>query len=549
MNTISKNILTLLIVFALCVPFGLSSTTYTAHAQSTSGADAGGNPDLGGDDTADDAAISSAGGILSCLAGGYIDGFLGAGASAIGLVVPVNDSLVTSNTGTIKNKDCVLDGLTTVVRDVLISSMTRSIVNWINGGFDGNPAFITDLEGFLLDVGDQVVGTYIEGSELAFLCSPFQLDVRISLALDYYTNARDRVSCTLTGVIENLNDSFDDLSSKNSWDSWLELSVNPHNNPYGSFLASRQAMRQSIASAQNNQQSILNWGSGFRSYEVCDTAGVQDPNDSANISVGNFNCRIATPGVVINEQLSQTLGSGFRQLELADEINEIIGALLGQLSKQVLGGSRSGLSGLSSSRYGRPSYVNQLVSASNEKSESEFRSYGTSVVDGSINTESQLITSKKVSLARLNASETLLKSLAVCYEGKLSTTQNPTLTPEERTTATEGMNTASSTIAASITPLQKLITDDIAHAENNISKLLVIKENLKNTTSQAGVDRVLANELDPLVKDKIIHSQPDFVIATQQKEDISSITDAMNTATNANLTTCSAFPVRGTNQN
>ncbi|NQV93257.1 hypothetical protein HQ403_02035 [Candidatus Kaiserbacteria bacterium] len=531
MNFFTKNTIALALIVVIITPLSFGIFVPTAYAI----------PD---DGNRGSSTISGAAGSLGCLAGGYIEGILGVGASIVGLVVPVNDSPVTSNTGAIKNKDCVLDGLTTVIREVLISSLTRSIVNWINSGFEGDPAFITDLEGFLLDVGDQVLGTYIEGSELAFLCSPFQINIRINLALDYYASTRDRVSCTLTGAIQNVQDSFGDFSSGNAWDSWFELSINPHNNAYGSFLGSRQAARKSVTSAQASQQSILDWGRGFKSYEVCDSGGTQDPNNSANISVGRFNCRIATPGVVINEQLSQVIGSGFRQLELADEINEIIGALLGQLANQVLGGSKNGFSGLSRNSFSQPSYVDQLVESSAQNSETEFRSYGLTVVDGSISTENQYISAKNVSVARLNASESLLESLSQCYADKLSTTQSPTLTLDERATATERMNSATSTITASLTPLQTLLTNEIEQAQNNISRLLVIKENLQNATSQFGVERVMENELDPLIKNKTIHSQPDFVIAQQQKEDIQDITEAMNVTTNLNLATCGEFPKR-----
>lgn len=536
MKRLSRNFLTICLVIALIVPSVFNLAIPRAHAQTDYESDAYG---IGS------GTVSSATGVLSCLGGGLIEGFLGLGASLVGSVVPVNDAAVTTNTGAIKNKDCVLDGLTTVIREVLISSMTRSIVNWINNGFNGSPAFVTDLEGFLLNVADEVVGTYIEGSEqLAFLCSPFNADVRIALALDYYSPFRDRAACTLTGVLQNISDAFGDFSTGQTWNAWFELSVNPYNNALGAYLGSRNALRTSIAQAQSEQLRILDWGRGVRSYEVCDTEGVEDPRNSANISVGSYNCRIATPGVVINEQLSQVVGSGFRQLELADEINEIIGALLGQLSRQILGGSEGGLYGLSRSNYGQPSYLDQLTQGSETNAQGEFRDYGVSIIEGAISTEQQYVSQKTISLERLNASETLLRSLEQCYVGKLSVSQNPPLTFEQRSIAQKGIGNATSTIAASITPLKTLIQSEITQAEDNISRLLVIKNHILEASSRVSVERIIATELDPLVETRTIHSQPDFVIALKQKEDLEQITESINQSTNANIEICKNFPIQ-----
>ena len=47
-----------------------------------------------------------------------------------------------------------------------------------------------------------------------------------------------------------------------------------------------------------------------------------------------------TPGSVIESQLSNVLGSGLRQLELADEFDEMVGALVGQMVKNVVFGAQ-----------------------------------------------------------------------------------------------------------------------------------------------------------------------------------------------------------------
>jgi len=388
-------------------------------------------------------------------------------------------------------KEYVLDPLTILLKEVLIKSITASIVNWINGGFEGEPAFITDLEGFLLDVGDQVIGTYIEGSELAFLCSPFQIDVRIALALDYYTSTRDRASCTLTGAIKNVEDAFGDFSSGNAWDSWFEFSMNPNNNAFGSFLGARQSLYKDIASAQSRKLRILDWGRGVQSYEVCDTEGVQDPNNSANISVGKFNCRIATPGAVIYEQLNEVLPTGLKQLELADEFNEIIGALLGQLVKQVLGGSQGGFSGLSRSSNGNLSYTNRLLQENSDTSSINARALD--AIRTNIEEEGEYRDAKQTSLNAVRVAREKVETLHQCYLEKASQNQtlwgvigeedNREIVSFTTVELISNASSASSTVTSTLLPLQNKLTEDIGKVDTTIGQLISIRTDIENVRS------------------------------------------------------------------
>jgi hypothetical protein len=75
---------------------------------------------------------------------------------------------------------------------------------------------------------------------------------------------------------------------------------------------------------------------------------------------------------VIAEQLTVTLDSGRQQLVSADEINEVISALLGQIANQAIMGA-AGLLGLSAgtgytaSGYGAGSYVDELARESTSR--------------------------------------------------------------------------------------------------------------------------------------------------------------------------------------
>ncbi len=242
-------------------------------------------------------------------------------------------------------KEFTLDGILNGIAKMILKSMTQSILTWINSGFQGSPAFVTDLQQFMLDRVDQVVGDFIYNNEdLNFLCSPFQLDVKIALATTYQEQ-RDGgfdSQCTLSDVTDNVEGFLSGDFSAGGWASWFEVTQNPVNTPTGAYLAAEGNLRARIADAEGNTVRELEWGKGFLSFKVC--------SEAQKASGDVQNCSITTPGSVIAEQINKSLGAGQDALIAADEIDEIIGAFFAQLAKQAITGT-NGLLGLGASSY------------------------------------------------------------------------------------------------------------------------------------------------------------------------------------------------------
>lgn len=252
--------------------------------------------------------------------------------------VPVLDNLNliqnttdAANTTALQQKESTLDAIQYAAAKVVINNITNSIVNWINSGFEGGPAFVTDPEAFLVDVGDQIAGNFIAGTEIDFLCEPFQLELRRALNIDISRNFVQANYCRLSDIVsnvENFTKFTDGDFTRGGWNSWFEISQNSYGNPLGVYNEGRAEIAIRTARGQEIELAKLNWGQGFLSWRDCLT------RDSEGECLTYS--EIKTPGSVIEDQLSQTLGTGVRQLELADEINEIVGALVGQLAQTVL---------------------------------------------------------------------------------------------------------------------------------------------------------------------------------------------------------------------
>jgi hypothetical protein len=298
----------------------------------------------------------------------------------------------------------VLNGIAYHIAKTMIAQMLRSTIVWINSGFKGSPAFIQDLDRFLLNVADEAAGEYIRslGEVGSFICSPFRLDIQLALSLKYQ-KARERKnidSCTLSGIVGNVEKFFNNqIDRKDFWKQWVEVTSKPERySPYGQYMAADAELNARLVNAKGRELEIAKMGDGFLSSKVCEpvegptTAAIDSAKEKLTAAVNSTsttsgaaaagsslggglaaaaapkqNCVISTPGKVISEQLNKMLGAGQDQLVAADQINEVISALMGQIANQALTGA-AGLLGLSvgtgytAGGYGSGSYVDELAS-------------------------------------------------------------------------------------------------------------------------------------------------------------------------------------------
>lgn len=245
------------------------------------------------------------------------------------------------------------NGIYILVMKTLLSQITDSIVNWINSGFEGAPSFVTDPQKFLLGVGDEIAGEFINGTEWGWVCDPYKLNIKIALTLGI-GNFKRQKKCTLTGIIKNATNFYNGTFRDGGWKGWFYISTNPNANPMSSFLSVRAELDKRLAQGKDTETKKLDWGKGFMSWRTCEQyatktsapsdagPGVEytDQTTTKDKSNKDQTCTkysdIKTPGTVIESQLEHTLGTGLRQLELADDIDKIVGALVGQLVKMVL---------------------------------------------------------------------------------------------------------------------------------------------------------------------------------------------------------------------
>jgi len=287
-------------------------------------------------------------------------------------------------------KDIVLDGIAFGLINHAIDRMGQSTVDWINNDFktaDGHkrPAFLEDPYDFFLGIGgvaDEAIGKFIEG-EVPQLCGSFggvSNDIALRLNLKYRAPFVEQQRCTVTSILEEANTTIEGFQNKfedGGWKAWVEFTTVPHNNPYGSYFAAETELRARVAQTNLIETQKLDWGKGLLSYETCDSSGFaivtqgdaasQAFDDETGFTTSQYwqdtntgeivgpvtdpssppcSPSIATPGSILENQLNSALSSGVRRLEIADEVDEIIGALVANLFSKIFEPNGPGLRGV-----------------------------------------------------------------------------------------------------------------------------------------------------------------------------------------------------------
>ena len=260
-----------------------------------------------------------------------------------------------------ETKDNIVQALFTmlfeVLRKRLLDMLVDQIITWIQGG--GQPQFVTNWQQFLKDAAGAAIGDVVLETNAAFLCSPFKLQVQLSLLP--VPQFSQRVECTLDDIVKNIEDFYNDFS-KGGWKGWIELTEGG-NNVYSVYLIALDEKYRIIGIENKEQEAEIARGNGFFSPKDCIwydangkpidlevdsetgrryTSGYKDvwgtpslpakcqpstdPNAEPFETVGGIpgpcyeKCISHTPGQTISDTVSDTMG-GYR-----DTLNEQIGA-------------------------------------------------------------------------------------------------------------------------------------------------------------------------------------------------------------------------------
>ena len=398
-----------------------------------------------------------------------------------------------------------------------IDQITRSVVNWINSGFNGQPSFVTNFNQYFANVADQAAGEFIKGSALSFLCSPFAPKIKIAIAQSYANrNSGSGATCSLTKVTTNINSFLKGNWGAGGWGGMLQLTGMPTNNPYGAYAYAQIGLDSSIARAQNNAGRNVSPG-GFISIQKCDTSKNQTP--------GKGNCSVTTPGSYIEESLKQSSIKGpVDGLNLAQNINDIINALTNQVMiKAIYGGLAGSLGGI----------TNPLAPAIDQGASAQAKALLASL-QASANAAAQYGAVKQGSAQDIQQVQQNYNTLYNCWQTVASSTA---LSPSQRAEGGQNASSANAKIAQLQAQVDAL-NADITRANAAIASIQNLQSQVLFAATPEDVTAA-ANAVQAAAPSLI--SAADITTAQQNRAALQTQLTATNNAAQTSLTQCRAI--------
>lgn len=464
-------------------------------------------------------------------------------------------------------KEYFLDNVAYMIAKMALRELTGSVVNWINSGFEGNPAFVSNPAEFFKDVGDQLLGEMIIGQEnLAFLCSPFSIDLRLQLAFKYRPFQK-RISCTLSDVISNVTGAVEGASingftagdfSQGGWPAFVTMTTEPQNNLYGAYVQADFELSARIADMKKLKSDELNQGRGFLSWKKCtDIAAPGDANfvgptqpgegssnltsntvgpEEANSFKRQQNCEVQTPGSVIAGVLDANAAGPLQELHLADEINEVVSALFSQMVKQIL---TTGLKSVSGSGPGDPdSYIKKMQDEQVQNNQ-QLQTIKTNVlrnIDDYIKKELDFKATKNKTLNSYLDVKNKYDIAKMCY---ITKQQIDNLSEEQIAYANQRIGLIEATIQNKLSASSTSLLGEVADADKNITDLRSIKERTNRATT---VNEVVAPSQEYAILISYMHTDRDIVAAVAENDQVANTLDSLNRSGDVFINACNLFP-------
>ena len=443
-------------------------------------------------------------GIFGCNQVAGANASAGTLAAIGGVYVPVNDAAVTLNTGIIVYKECVLRPLQDRLRESAVSALLKKIYVGGETGRGGNKQYVVNQGAENLARSDKAALAFLTDGSLDGLNSAFQQDVKRAVAVNYQAETRSNkeLECDYQGDLKAdvTNSTGRPFNSSN-----FEKLTNPACNPLFAYGLAKDARDARISQTLAEFQNELDWGRGF--YAVTDNA--QDPLAE----------KVLTPASVVQESYQQVLGSSVRQLENANDIGQMIGALFAGVTTQALTDTR-GLAGLGQSMGGQPSYLDQVAKESSQ-----------GVIGAAVNAALQILNAYRQFESRYLAAWNAIASTLTQTISQLRSLERQCwdlVVPKAREYANQNgfqIQVATSTafsqqvIDSQITPVAQLAVTNVQNSQKARGLIDQIIAGVTNTASQNNV-RIALQQLDNLVAQKSLHTQSDAVEAEKQRDDV-----------------------------
>ncbi|RJR12867.1 hypothetical protein C4585_02810 [Candidatus Parcubacteria bacterium] len=437
--------------------------------------------------------------------------------------VPVDDAAVRLNTGYLVYKECFADGIfRNMAESVTARRTAEGLMSFLTGRVadDGtlHPLFPTDLRADVVALANESVLHTAQSGQLTTINPAFQGDVTRTVLRNHmaktYASNKD-LACPYAGDLDAVLQG----TTNDVWGGLTAL-MNPACNPLGAYQLAKQYVDTQKSQQINEQLFRLQAGGGV--YDVREY----------NPETGRY--ETLTPGSLVGANVQQLLTSGFRQLENATEIEQIVGALFSGLSSHVIKDGR-GLVGIIESSTGQSSYLDQLILQSTDKFLNNVKKAAKKAYDTGLKIEELYLEAATDTASILETTvDDLREAEYTCLEEIYCTAKPPAgasvtceLKPElgggQLVLTTEAglpQRPSQQIIDARIAPIVDSITQAIEVGTKAVEILTDIQKKMDDKNTSKDEARTALVQLESLVAQDVIHTSAELKDIKKYKEEV-----------------------------
>ncbi|MFZ2706658.1 MAG: hypothetical protein WAY88_00815 [Minisyncoccia bacterium] len=234
-----------------------------------------------------------------------------------------------------------------------LTQLTNNTVKWIQGGFQGgSPKFAVDTRTLFEDIGKGVTADFanqIRGIQTCDFTPNFKYDLANSVETFGPKRAKysAQIQCPFAPMNVSAQAVYNDFSVA-GWSGFAAM-LGEGGNKFAVKMNTANEVKFRQEEAKKREDQRLGWSNGF--VDIIDKNNCTWPDEDTywSIQSGDFPpeakalyereyCKTTTPGKIVGDELTKSLGVDMDRLGFADDMNKIISALIGQLTKQAVTG-------------------------------------------------------------------------------------------------------------------------------------------------------------------------------------------------------------------
>ena len=439
-----------------------------------------------------------------------------------GVYVPVSDAAVTLNTGIIVYKECVLRNQIVRMREAASVGLAKTASRAIETGRGGEAQYMRSPEELVTEASDPAFINFMQ-TVPQNANAAFREEITRALAVTYDRETRGKETALNCPYEGDVRQAITNPYTNFSWEGFGQLS-DPACSPLTAYYILDDMADAATARCMEYMQEQLSYGRGY--YPMFD-----DPNNPCS-------GQIVTPAVNVQENFQAILNSPIHQLESANDIGQMIGALYSGMSTQMISDNR-GLAGMTQGIGGQPSFMDQLVSESSAGVRNSTLNTALTILNSAKQVETAYLSAVTSILSVLTQTSTALRNAEnQCWNLIIPKVCSTTLNAQNECTdgsgitykvATSTAGYAQGVITARVTPLVGPTTQKVTTSQNALRAIDQLLIAVSGTASLAA-QRLAIQQLDTLIAQKVLHIPPDVDGPTgvvKQLSDVRSLTNTL----------------------